>query len=129
VDVCARQIVGFDTAKPEDYTACGRVDIQEDLVDWKEQLRNKAISLLADPRVAGLLQDPRVTRGIVSAFKLRSNVEKRVEAGIRVVARRLHLASESEVQELRRAVARLERQIEQARLEDAEILADSRALS
>jgi polyhydroxyalkanoate synthesis regulator phasin len=98
-------------------------------VDWKEQLRNKALTLLANPRVSAILQDPRVTQGIVSAFKLRSNVEKRVEEGARQIAKRLHLASESEVQELRRAVARLERQLEQARLEDAEIVADSRALS
>jgi hypothetical protein len=98
-------------------------------VDWKEQLRNKAVTLLADPRVSALLQDPRVTQGIVSAFKFRSTVEKRVDEGVRALAKRLHLASESEVQELRRAVARLERQLEQARLEDAEIIADTRALS
>jgi hypothetical protein len=39
------------------------------------------------------------------------------------------LASESEVQELRRAVARLERQLEQARHQEEAELADSRALS
>jgi HAMP domain-containing protein len=98
-------------------------------VDWKEQLRTKAFALLADPRVAGVLQDPRVTQGIVRALSLRSTLEKQVDEGMRAIAKRLHLASETEVQELRRAVARLERQLEQARHQEEAELADSRALS
>lgn len=98
-------------------------------MDWKEQLRNKAVTLLADPRVSAVLQDPRVTQGILGAFQLRSKVEKRLEEGARRIVRRLNLATENEVQELRRAVARLERQLEHARHEEAEIAADTRALS
>lgn len=98
-------------------------------MDWKEQLRNRALTLLSDPRVAAVLQDPRVTQGIVSAFKFRSMVEKSIEDRVRVVAKRLNLASASELSELRRAIARLERQIEQARLEEDEIAPDTRALS
>lgn len=98
-------------------------------MDWKEQLRTKAFALLADPRVAGVLQDPRVTQGLVRAFTIKATVEKQLDEGLRSVAKRLHLASESEVQELRRAVARLERQLEQARHQEEAELADSRALS
>lgn len=98
-------------------------------MDLKEQLRNKAVSLLADPRVASVLQDPRVTQGIMSVFRLKSKVEKSLEERARVIAKRLDLASASELRELRRAVARLERQLEQARHEEAEIAADTRALS
>lgn len=99
-------------------------------MDWKEQLRNRALTLLSDPRVAALLQDPRVTQGIVSAFQFRSKVEKSIEERVRVIAKRLNLASASELSELRRAIARLERQIEAARQEDDdEIAADTRALS
>ena len=98
-------------------------------MDWKDQLRNRAMTLLGDPRVAAVLQDPRVTQGIVSAFKFRSKVEKSIEERVRVIAKRLNLASASELSELRRAVARLERQLEQARHEEDEIAADTRALS
>jgi len=115
--------------KARSTPASGASYIQEDPVDWKEQLRNKAFGLLADPRVSALLQDPRVTQKIVSAFQLKANLEKRLEESGRSIAKRLHLASETEVQELRRAVARLERQLEQARHEDAEIETDTRALS
>jgi hypothetical protein len=98
-------------------------------VDWKEQLQNKAVSLLADPRVAAALKDPRVTQGIMSAFRFKSKVEKNFEEGVRAIAKRLNLASASDLRELRRAVARLERQLEQARHEEAELAADTRALS
>lgn len=98
-------------------------------MDWKERLKNKAMTLLADPRVSTLLQDPRVTQGLTSAFKLKSKLDRNVEQGVRQIAKTLHLASASEVQELRRAVSRLERQLEQVRHEEAEIAADTRALS
>jgi hypothetical protein len=102
-------------------------------VNWKKQLRKrfseKAVSLLADPRVAALLQDPRVTQGIVRAFTLKAQLEKSLDAAGQQLAKRLHLASSSELQELRRAVSRLERQLELARHEEAEIAADSRVLS
>jgi polyhydroxyalkanoate synthesis regulator phasin len=98
-------------------------------MDWKEQLRNKALTLLSEPRVSALLQDPRVTQGIVRVFKLRTQVEQQFGQGVRQIAKTLHLATAAEVQELRRAVSRLERQLEQERHEQAEIAADSRALS
>lgn len=98
-------------------------------MDWKEQLKTKALTLLADPRVSALLSDPRVTQGLVSAFKVKSKVEQNIDHGMRQIAKRLHLASASELQELRRAVSRLEHQLEHARHEEAEIAADNRALS
>jgi len=98
-------------------------------MDWKEQLRNKALSLLSEPRVSALLQDPRITQGIVGVFKLRAQVEQQVGQGVRQLAKSLNLATATEVHELRRAVSRLERQLEQERHEQAELAADSRVLS
>jgi len=84
-------------------------------VDWKQQLLNRAFTLMQDPRVAKLVQDPRVMSGVMSAFKLRSELQRNIEAGVQRVAKSLDLASESEVRELRRAVSRLERELERAR--------------
>ena len=89
-------------------------------MSWKEDLRNKAFALLQNPRVAAALQDPRVTNGIVRAFRLRSEVEKNVAQTVKTVAKSLNLATSSDVTELRRAVSRLERQLEQERRERAE---------
>jgi hypothetical protein len=98
-------------------------------MDWKEQLRNKALTLLSEPRVTAVLSDPRVSQGIINVLKLRGQVEHQVEQGVRQIAKTLNLATAAEVQELRRAISRLERQLEQERHEQAEIAADSRVLS
>jgi hypothetical protein len=98
-------------------------------MDWKEQLRNKALSLLSEPRVTAMLSDPRVSQGIINVLRLRGQVEEQVGQSVRQIAKTLNLATAAEVQELRRAISRLERQLEQERHEQAEIAADSRVLS
>jgi hypothetical protein len=84
-------------------------------VPLKQQFLSKALTLLQDPRVAKVLQDPRVMSGIMGAMKLQSDVKRSVEERVQRVVKSLHLASESEVQELQRAVARLERELERTR--------------
>jgi hypothetical protein len=84
-------------------------------VAFKEQFMNKALTLLSDPRVSKLLSDPRVMSGVVSAMKLQSEVKRNFEGGVERVVKSLHLASENEVRELQRAVARLERELERTR--------------
>jgi hypothetical protein len=84
-------------------------------VPLKQQFMNKALTLLQDPRVAKMLQDPRVMSGIMGAMKLQADVKKNLQDRVQRVVKSLHLASESEVQELQRAVARLERELERAR--------------
>jgi len=83
---------------------------------------------MQDPRVAKLVQDPRVTNGILGAMKLRADVQRGVEQCAQQVAKSLHLASEAEVQELRRAVARLEQELERTRNQRREA-PDGRSLS
>ena len=84
-------------------------------MDWKQRLLNRAVVLLQDPRVGKLLQDPRVMNGIVGAMKLRSDMQRSLTGQAKKVAKSLRLASEDEVQELQRAVARLEIELERAR--------------
>lgn len=97
-------------------------------MDWKQQLLNRAVVLMQDPRVAKLLQDPRVTSGIIGAMRLRSDVERGVNKRAKQVAKLLHLASDDEVQQLRRAVARLEQELERTRNQRREN-PDGRSLS
>ena len=84
-------------------------------MDWKQQFFNKAFMLMQDPRVAKVVQDPRVMSGVMNAFKLKAELQRNLEGGMQKFARALDLASESEVSELRRAVSRLERELERAR--------------
>ena len=98
-------------------------------MDWKQELLNRAVVLLQDPRVAKIVQDPRVTSGILTAMKLRSDVQRGIEQCAQQVVKSLNLASEDEVKELRRAVARLEQEVERARSQRREAPPDGRPLS
>ena len=80
-------------------------------MDLKQELTNKALKLLQDPRVAKAVQNPKFINGVMSALKLRAEVEKNVSASMKLVAKRLNLATEGEVRELRRAIHRLEREL------------------
>ena len=82
---------------------------------WKQQLLSKAFTLMQDSRVVKLLQDPRVMSSLMGAMKLRSDVQRSFNQQVKVLAKSLHLASEDEVQELKRAVARLEQELERSR--------------
>lgn len=82
---------------------------------WKQQLISKAFTLMQDPRVAKLLQDPRVMSSLMGAMKLRTDVERSLNQRVKQLAKTLRLASEDEVHELQRAVARLEQELERAR--------------
>jgi hypothetical protein len=84
-------------------------------VDWKQELFNKALVVMQDPRVAKLVQDPRVMNGILTAMRLRTDVQRGLQERARQVVKALHLASEDEVRELQRAVSRLEHELERAR--------------
>jgi hypothetical protein len=93
----------------------GRRTNLENVVDWKQQLLNRALLMMQDPRVAKVIQDPRVMSGLMGVLKLRTDLQRSLNDGVRKVAGALHLASEAEVRELRRAVSRLETELERAR--------------
>lgn len=52
---------------------------------------------------------------LMGAMKLRSDLERSLNQRIKQLAKSLRLASEEEVQELKRAVARLEQELERNR--------------
>lgn len=98
-------------------------------MDWQEKLRNTAFKLLQNPKVATALQDPRVAQGLLQAFRIRSELQKNLSESARQVAHALNLATSAEIQELRRAVSRLERQLEHERRERAAEVTSPRAVS
>ncbi|HEX2675080.1 MAG TPA: hypothetical protein VHM19_00535 [Polyangiales bacterium] len=87
----------------------------EQRVDMKQQLFNKALQMMQDPRVAKAMQNPKVINGVMGALKLRTEVQKNLDAGVKLIAKSLNLATESELKELKRAVKRLERELENER--------------
>jgi transcriptional regulator NrdR family protein len=81
-------------------------------VDLKQQLMNQALRLMQDPRVMKALQNPKLMQGLMGAVQLRAKVQQRLESNVQKVAKRLSLATEAEVRELRRTIRKLEREVE-----------------
>jgi polyhydroxyalkanoate synthesis regulator phasin len=84
-------------------------------VDWRQQFLSRALTWMQDPRIAKVMQDPRVVSGLTSAVRLHNELQRSIEHGVQRITESLDLASRSEVRELRRAVSRLERELERAR--------------
>jgi transcriptional regulator NrdR family protein len=67
---------------------------------------------MQDPRVVKALQNTKVMQGLMGALQLRVKAQQSIDANVQRVAKGLRLATEAEVRELRRAVRRLEREVE-----------------
>ncbi len=86
-------------------------------MDLKQELVNQALKLMQDPRVMRAMQNPKVMQGLMGALQLRAKVQKDIESQLERVAKRLSLATEAEVRELRRTVRRLEKELDALRNE------------
>ena len=85
-------------------------------------LKDRLFALLPDPRVAQLIQDPKVQELAVKAFRFRGRVEGALEQRVQRVAGVLNLATQRDLRSLQRRIRQLERELREAeeRLTDAE---------
>ena len=58
------------------------------------------------------MQNPRLMQGLLGAVQFHAKVQQNLESSVQRVAKRLNLATEAELRELRRTVRRLERELE-----------------
>lgn len=85
-------------------------------------LKDRLFALLKDPRVAQLIQDPKVQELAVKAFRFRGRVEGALERRVQRIAGVLNLATQRDLRSLQRRLRQLERELREAeeRLTDAE---------
>lgn len=83
--------------------------------DIKKTLMKQGMKLMSDPRVAKLLQDPRVMSALMQAMSVPGKVQSFTAEQVEKLARSMSLATEDEVNDLKRTVRRLEDDL--ARLE------------
>lgn len=81
----------------------------------KDKLLERGMRALSDPRVAKLATDPRVMRAVMQAMAVPGKVQSFGSEQIAALAKRLNLATEDEVAQLRRTVMRLEEELERER--------------
>ncbi|HQY63625.1 MAG: hypothetical protein IPF92_29120 [Myxococcales bacterium] len=83
--------------------------------DIKKTLMKQGMKLMSDPRVAKLLQDPRVMTALMQAMSVPGKVQSFTSEQVEKLAKSMSLATEDEVNDLKRTVRRLEDEL--ARLE------------
>jgi transcriptional regulator NrdR family protein len=95
-------------------------------VDLKSLIKQQRQRLLQDPRVAALMQDERVIKGMMKALQMRQQAQQRLEQRIEEVAGTLNIATKNELKEMKRTLRKMERELQKAR---AEVDAAKKALT
>lgn len=81
----------------------------------KDLLMSQGMKLMQDPRFAKLMQDERVMKALMGAIQLRGKLQSGFDQRVEQVAKSLNLATQREVNELRRTLRKMERELEAAR--------------
>ena len=93
-------------------------------MDFKKTLARGALKLLEDPRVRKMAQDPRVWRGLTTAWNVRTEVTRGLDDRVRRIAKELGLATPAEIQELKRTISELRGELDEARAREEAARAD-----
>ncbi|NOU31334.1 MAG: hypothetical protein HOO96_25840 [Polyangiaceae bacterium] len=81
----------------------------------KKTLMKQGMKMMGDPRVQKLMQDERVMKALMQAMSVPGKVQTFTSDQVEKIAKAMSLATEDEVNDLKRTVRRLEDEI--ARLE------------
>jgi hypothetical protein len=84
-------------------------------VSLKDKMMEQGLKLMADPRVAKLMTDPKVMKALMAAMSVPGKVSTFTTEQAEKVAKAMALASEQEVNDLKRTVRRLEEEIAELR--------------
>jgi len=86
------------------------------------ELKDRVFRLLRDPRVAKLMQVPKVQQVALKGFRVRGRIEGALDQGVQQIAGILNLATQRDLRSLQRRVRHLEQELREAeeRLTEAE---------
>lgn len=84
--------------------------------------KDRLFKLLRDPRIAKLMQNPKVQQAVVKGFRFRGRVEGALDQAVQQVAGTLNLATQRDLRALQRRIRHLEQELREAqeRLIEAE---------
>jgi hypothetical protein len=88
-------------------------------VDIKKFLTEKGMKLMQDPRFMKLMQDERVMKAMMGAFQMRGKIQESLDQRVEVIAKKLNLATKAEIRDLKRALRKMENELEKARKAEA----------
>lgn len=81
----------------------------------KKTLMQQGMKLMSDPRVMKIMSDERVMKAVMQAMSMPGKVQSFTTEQVEKIAKAMSLATEDEVNELKRQIRRLEEEV--ARLE------------
>ena len=81
----------------------------------KKTLMKQGMKLMSDPRVMKIMQDERVMKAVVQMMNVPGKVQSFTNEQVEKLAKAMSLATEDEVNDLKRQIRRLEEEL--ARLE------------
>lgn len=85
-------------------------------MDLKKFLQSQSMKLVSDPRVLKLMQDERVMKAMMKGFQLKQQAQENFDARVELIAKRLNLATKAEVRELKRALKKMENELDRERV-------------
>lgn len=83
----------------------------------KKSLMKQGMKLMTDPRVMKLMQDPRVMKAVMTAMSVPGKVQTFGNEQVEKIAKAMALATEDEVNDLKRTVRSLEEEVSRLRKE------------
>ena len=83
----------------------------------KKSLMKQGMKLMTDPRVMKLMQDPRVMKAVMTAMSVPGKVQSFGNDQVEKIAKAMALATEDEVNDLKRTVRSLEEEVSRLRKE------------
>jgi hypothetical protein len=86
----------------------------------KKSLMKRGMQLMTDPRVMKLMQDPRVMKAVMTAMSVPGKVQTFGNESAERIAKAMALATEDEVNDLKRTVRTLEEEVARLRREREE---------
>ena len=86
----------------------------------KKSLMKQGMKLMTDPRVMKLMQDPRVRKAVMGAMSVPGKVQSFGHEQAEKIAKAMALATEDEVNDLKRTVRSLEEEVSRLRKEREE---------
>ena len=86
----------------------------------KKSLMKQGMKLMTDPRVMKLMQDPRVMKAVMTAMSMPGKMQSFGNESVEKIAKAMALATEDEVNDLKRTVRSLEEEVAHLRKEREE---------
>lgn len=78
---------------------------------FKKTIMKQGMKLMSDPRVLELMQDERVMKAVMQVMNAPGRVQSFTTEQVEKIAKALNLATEDEVNDLKRQIRRLEEEV------------------